>query len=38
MQKYTVTGMTCSACQAHVEKAVSSVSGVDKVEVQPRAR
>lgn len=28
-----VTGMTCAACQAHVEKAVSRVPGVDKVTV-----
>lgn len=33
MSKYVVTGMTCSACQAHVEKAVSHVPGVTKVEV-----
>lgn len=31
--KYTVTGMTCSACSANVEKAVSKVNGVSKVEV-----
>jgi Cu2+-exporting ATPase len=28
MTKYNVTGMTCAACQAHVEKAVNSVEGV----------
>ena len=28
MTKYNVTGMTCAACQAHVEKAVGSVEGV----------
>lgn len=28
MEKYNVTGMTCAACQAHVEKAVNSVDGV----------
>ena len=33
MQRYCVTGMTCSACSAHVEKAVSKVPGVEKVEV-----
>lgn len=33
MQRYCVTGMTCSACSAHVEKAVSNVQGVEKVEV-----
>ena len=27
-QKFNVSGMTCAACQAHVEKAVSKVSGV----------
>ena len=26
--RYSVTGMTCAACQAHVEKAVSGVEGV----------
>lgn len=31
--QYLVTGMTCAACQAHVEKAVSRVPGVDKVTV-----
>ena len=33
LDKYIVTGMTCSACQAHVEKAVSKLEGVDKVSV-----
>ena len=28
MQQYTVTGMSCAACQARVEKAVSKVPGV----------
>ncbi|MCR4688343.1 MAG: heavy metal translocating P-type ATPase [Saccharofermentans sp.] len=28
MTKYDVTGMSCAACQAHVEKAVNGVSGV----------
>ena len=28
MKKYSVTGMTCAACQARVEKAVSGVPGV----------
>ncbi len=32
-QTFTVTGMTCSACSAHVEKAVSKVSGVSAVSV-----
>ncbi len=31
--KYSVTGMTCAACQAHVEKAVRSVPGVSDVSV-----
>lgn len=29
MNKYTVTGMSCAACQARVEKAVKSLPGVD---------
>lgn len=33
MEQYIVTGMTCAACQAHVEKAVSGVPGVDHVNV-----
>ena len=32
-QKFDVTGMTCSACSAHVEKAVRQVEGVDQVNV-----
>lgn len=32
-QKFDVTGMSCSACSAHVEKAVSKVPGVDLVQV-----
>lgn len=32
-QKFDVTGMSCSACSAHVEKAVSRVPGVDQVQV-----
>ena len=31
--KYDVTGMSCAACQAHVEKAVSSLEGVTSCEV-----
>ncbi len=31
--KFDVTGMTCSACQAHVEKAVKAVEGVSTVNV-----
>lgn len=33
MEQYNVTGMTCAACQAHVEKAVSGVPGADRVTV-----
>ena len=33
MDKYNITGMSCSACQAHVEKAVSKVPGVESVSV-----
>ncbi|MBQ3242093.1 MAG: heavy-metal-associated domain-containing protein, partial [Oscillospiraceae bacterium] len=32
-QKFNVTGMTCSACSAHVEKSVAKLSGVSSVEV-----
>ena len=28
MEQYSVTGMSCAACSAHVEKAVSKVAGV----------
>ena len=31
--KYDVKGMTCAACSARVEKAVNSVEGVEKAEV-----
>lgn len=33
MNKYNVTGMTCAACSARVEKAVSKVEGVAEVQV-----
>lgn len=33
MEKYRVTGMSCAACSAHVEKAVSNVEGVTNVSV-----
>ncbi|MCQ2505885.1 MAG: heavy metal translocating P-type ATPase [Lachnospiraceae bacterium] len=33
MEKYNVTGMTCAACSARVEKAVSKVEGVREVQV-----
>ncbi len=32
-QKFNITGMTCSACSAHVEKAVAKVKGVNSVTV-----
>ncbi len=32
-QSFDVTGMSCAACQAHVEKAVSKVEGVKDVSV-----
>ena len=33
MKKFTVTGMSCAACQARVEKAVSGVKGVESCSV-----
>lgn len=33
MEQYNVTGMTCAACQARVEKVVSKVPGVTSVSV-----
>ena len=33
MRKYEVTGMSCAACQARVEKAVSKLEGVDSCAV-----
>ncbi|MBQ5417550.1 MAG: heavy metal translocating P-type ATPase, partial [Oscillospiraceae bacterium] len=33
MEKYSVSGMSCAACQAHVEKAVSRVAGVTSCSV-----
>ena len=32
-QKFNITGMTCSACSAHVEKAVCRLEGVSAVNV-----
>ncbi len=32
-EKFQITGMTCAACSAHVEKAAAGVAGVDKVSV-----
>ena len=31
--KFSVTGMTCSACSSHVEKSVKALNGVDSVNV-----
>ena len=36
MEQYTVTGMSCAACSAHVEKAVSKVPGVTSCSVSLR--
>ena len=33
MEKFDVTGMTCTACSAHVERAVRGVEGVKEVAV-----
>ena len=33
MQRFDVTGMSCAACSAHVEKAVAAVPGVRSVSV-----
>lgn len=33
MEQYTVTGMSCAACSARVEKAVSHVPGVTSCSV-----
>lgn len=32
-EKFHITGMTCAACSAHVERAAAAVDGVDKVSV-----
>lgn len=32
-ERYHITGMTCSACSAHVEKAANKLSGVEKASV-----
>ena len=32
-ERYRVTGMTCSACSAHVEKAVNKLPGIEKASV-----
>ena len=33
MKKFNVTGMTCAACSARVEKAVKGVAGVENASV-----
>ena len=33
ISRFTVTGMSCSACSAHVEKCVSKINGVKEVSV-----
>ena len=33
MEQYNVTGMSCAACQARVEKAVNSLPGVESCAV-----
>ena len=33
MEKYNITGMSCAACSARVEKAVSSLEGVEQCAV-----
>lgn len=32
-QKFDISGMTCSACAAHVEKAVGKLAGIESVSV-----
>ena len=32
-EKFVITGMTCAACAAHVEKAANSVPGVENAAV-----
>ena len=32
-EKFDIQGMTCSSCQAHVEKAVEKIEGVKQVNV-----
>lgn len=33
LQKFNITGMTCSACSSHVEKNVAKLEGINKVTV-----
>ena len=37
-QRFEVTGMTCSACSAHVDKSVRKLKGVLDVAGQPFAK
>lgn len=32
-EKFNITGMTCSACSAHIEKAVKSIEGIKSVSI-----
>ena len=32
-ERYHITGMTCSACSSHVEKAVNKLAGIEKASV-----
>ena len=32
-ENFAVTGMTCAACSAHVERAVGKLNGVEQVSV-----
>lgn len=32
-KKYKIEGMTCSACQSHVQRAVEKINGIEKVNV-----
>lgn len=32
-ERYHISGMTCSACSSHVEKAVNKLAGIEKASV-----
>ena len=32
-EKFNITGMNCSACSSHIEKAVSKLNGINNVNV-----
>ena len=36
MEQYNITGMSCAACSARVEKAVSALPGVESCAVNRR--